>query len=151
MHSSVVLVLCLRVIDCDVIDWLDLPELTSIQLGASAFMFNWDDASTTLIMRGAEMNVKWLSRLAQTHFNHNSKHYRLGWRSSRELHIPLCSIHHSWEWFSSIPKSALDMPSISYVYLPRAFERKKWATVRSTHFIPPSPIDIGVLAYHPNL
>ena len=37
MHSMSVLVLCLIVIDCDVSDWLDLPELTSIQLGDSAF------------------------------------------------------------------------------------------------------------------
>ena len=30
---------------------IDLPELTSIQMGNSAFMFNEDDASSTLIMR----------------------------------------------------------------------------------------------------
>ena len=34
-----VLVYCLRVIDCDVIDLTDLPELTSIQLGAGAFEY----------------------------------------------------------------------------------------------------------------
>ena len=39
MHSSGVLVLCLRVNDCDVGDWLDLPELTSIQMGDSAFHY----------------------------------------------------------------------------------------------------------------
>ena len=47
-----VLVLCLRVIDCDVSDWIDLPELTSIQMGYNALTFN-DDASSTLIMRSA--------------------------------------------------------------------------------------------------
>ena len=56
-HSIGVLVLCLRVIDCDVSDWIDLPELTSIQLGYSAFEFNPDDVSTTLIMRSVEVNV----------------------------------------------------------------------------------------------
>ena len=52
----IVLVPCLRVNDCDVIDRLDLPELTSIQLGDDAFQFNSDDASSTLIMRSGEMN-----------------------------------------------------------------------------------------------
>ena len=35
----VVLVLCLRVIDCDESDLTDLPELTSIQLGEYAFEY----------------------------------------------------------------------------------------------------------------
>ena len=50
MHSVGVLVLCLRVIDCDMIDRLDLPELTSIKMGFDSFMFK-DDVSATLIMR----------------------------------------------------------------------------------------------------
>ena len=37
MHSIGVLVLCLRVIDCDESDLTDLPELTSIQMGNNAF------------------------------------------------------------------------------------------------------------------
>ena len=48
--------LCLRVIDCTVSDWLDLPELTSIQMGYEAFRFK-NDASSTLIMRSDCMNV----------------------------------------------------------------------------------------------
>ena len=55
-HSLHVLVLCLRVNDCDVSDSLDLPELTSIQMGRDALEFK-DDASTTLIMRSACINV----------------------------------------------------------------------------------------------
>ena len=51
MHSIIVLVSCLRVIDCDVSDWIDLPELTSIQMGESAFYFYYNDESSTLIMR----------------------------------------------------------------------------------------------------
>ena len=39
-------------IDCDVSDWIDLPELTSIQLGQSTFEFN-DDVSATLVLRSA--------------------------------------------------------------------------------------------------
>ena len=66
----IVLVLCLRVIDCDVSDWLDLPELTSIQMGWSAFQFK-NDESTTLIMRRDDKNVNWLTRLAQTHNTQN--------------------------------------------------------------------------------
>ena len=52
-----VLVLCLRVNDCDVSDSLDLPELTSIQMGGGAFQFKQNDASSTLIMRSVCMNV----------------------------------------------------------------------------------------------
>ena len=52
-----VFVLCLRVNDCGVSDWIDLPELTSIQMGYSAFVFIYNDASCTLIMRSAFMNV----------------------------------------------------------------------------------------------
>ena len=52
-----VLVLCLRVIDCDESDLTDLPELTSIQMGNNAFRFKENDASSTLIMRSACMNV----------------------------------------------------------------------------------------------
>ena len=54
-RSTCVLVLCLRVIDCDESDLTDLPELTSIQMGNNALEFN-DDASSTLIMRSACMN-----------------------------------------------------------------------------------------------
>ena len=50
MHSVGVLVLCLRVIDCDMIDRQDLPELTSFKMGFDSFMFK-DDVSATLIMR----------------------------------------------------------------------------------------------------
>ena len=55
-HSLGVLVLCLRVIDCDESDLTDLPELTSIQMGNHAFVFSNEDASSTLIMRSACMN-----------------------------------------------------------------------------------------------
>ena len=56
VHSVYVLVLCLRVIDCDVSDRIDLPELTSIQMGESAFEFYGGDSST-LIMRSDCENV----------------------------------------------------------------------------------------------
>ena len=48
--------LCLRVIDCDVSDWIDLPELTSIQLGRDAFEFKRDESST-LIMQSVSHQV----------------------------------------------------------------------------------------------
>ena len=48
--------LCLRVIDCDVSDWIDLPELTSIQMGVGAFVFKKNE-TPTLIMRSVYMNV----------------------------------------------------------------------------------------------
>ena len=59
-------------IDCDVSDWIDLPELTSIQMGWRAFQFK-DASSTTLIMRSAETNKDSLIRLAQTQKSRNCK------------------------------------------------------------------------------
>ena len=53
----IVLELCSRVIDCDVSDRLDLPELTSIYMGYDAFGFCLLVVSSTLIMRSAKMNV----------------------------------------------------------------------------------------------
>ena len=50
----VVLVLCLRVIPSPPSHGIDLPELTSIQMGEDAFWFS--GASSTLIMRSADVN-----------------------------------------------------------------------------------------------
>ena len=114
MQSVIVIVLCLRVIDCDVIDWLDLPELTSIQVGDLAFTYDMDDASSTLIMQSDCVNVNWRTRLAQTHNTHstyNRRHY--------PIHIRVSSSHHSREWFSSVMKWCLDMPSLTNVDLPK--------------------------------
>ena len=52
-----VLVLCLRVNDCDMSDWIDLPELTSILMGHDVFVFNYFDYSSTLIMRSDSCQV----------------------------------------------------------------------------------------------
>ena len=58
MHSAVVLVQCLRVVGLEREWWLDLPELTSIQLGDSAFWFK-DDDSSELIMRSGDDEMNW--------------------------------------------------------------------------------------------
>ena len=143
VHSRFVLVLCLRVIDCDVSDWIDLPELTSIQMGHNAFRFKYQDDSTTLIMRSAEMNENWLTRLAQTHITQNLYKEK---RRIVQFHILLSSSHHSREWFSSTMKWCLDMPSLTDVYLPEAFAYKNDVTITgSTHFILLSQLDIGAL------
>ena len=47
-----VILLCLRVSDCDVSDWIDLPELESINLYGYAFEFG-DDAASVISMRSA--------------------------------------------------------------------------------------------------
>ena len=54
--SVIVIVSCLRVNECGVSDRLDLPELTSIQLGYNALEFE-DDESSTLIMRSDSHRV----------------------------------------------------------------------------------------------
>ena len=50
-HSASVIESCLRVIDCDVNDRLDLPELTSIQMGLNTFRFKTDSVDSTLTMK----------------------------------------------------------------------------------------------------
>ena len=57
MHSKNVLVLCLRVVSSHLSNWLDLPELESIEAGYQALRFNEDDYSTELIMRSDGMSV----------------------------------------------------------------------------------------------
>ena len=47
----IVLVLCLRVSDCDVSDWIDLPELTSIQMGEDVFYYASLELKSSLIHR----------------------------------------------------------------------------------------------------
>ena len=58
MHSVIVILQYLRVNGLKREWWLDLPELTSIQLGAHAFCFNHSD-STELIMRSGDDEMKW--------------------------------------------------------------------------------------------
>ena len=59
MHSMIVLVPCLRVNSLKREWWLDLPELTSIQFGDSAFSFDSKDDSSELIMRSGYDEEKW--------------------------------------------------------------------------------------------
>ena len=54
----IVLVWCLRVNGLKREWWLDLPELTSIRLGYSAFTFK-DDDSSELIMRSGDYAMNW--------------------------------------------------------------------------------------------
>ena len=55
-----VLVLFLRVNELKW-DWfVDLPELTSIQLGSSAFRFNSDNVSSELIMKSGDDEINWI-------------------------------------------------------------------------------------------
>ena len=70
-------------------DWIDLPELTSIQMGENAFYFKDDIESSTLAMRSNSHWVNWLIRPPQTHFTHN---YQWSWV---EFDIPLSSSYHS--------------------------------------------------------
>ena len=113
MHFFIVLVLCLKVIDCDMSDWIDLPELTSIQMGYNVFQFE-DDASNTLIMQSQYVSGNWRTRLTHTHNTHSTYNRRYF-----PIHIRVSSLHYSWEWFSSVMKWWLDMPSLTNVRLPK--------------------------------
>ena len=50
---------CLRVNDLKGEWWLDLPELTSIRFGTSAFCFKDNDESSELIMRSGDDDMNW--------------------------------------------------------------------------------------------
>ena len=54
----IVLVQCLRVNGLIWEWWIDLPELTSIRLGSTSFVFNYDE-STELIMRSGDDEMNW--------------------------------------------------------------------------------------------
>ena len=58
IHSVVVLVLCLRVKRLEREWWIDLPELTSIRLGRSAFEFDRIKESE-LTMRSGDDGMSW--------------------------------------------------------------------------------------------
>ena len=53
-----VLMWCLRVSDWDGIDGVDLPEVTSIQMGVSTFSFGSSDDSALLVMRSVICEVE---------------------------------------------------------------------------------------------
>ena len=59
MHLIIVLVQYLRVNSLKREWWIDLPELTSIQLGACSFHFNEYDDSSELIMRSDDDERNW--------------------------------------------------------------------------------------------
>lgn len=50
----------LRVVSSSVVDWIDLAELRSIQLGFQAFYYNWDRNTqvNTLVMNSDDSPVK---------------------------------------------------------------------------------------------
>ena len=143
MHSSIVTVLCSRVIDPCVRNWLDLPSLESLLMGFNALSFT-PTTDSALIMRSNEANENWLSRLAQSH---DTQVWQL-W-----FDIQLSSSRHSWMWFSPTVEWCLDMPSLTDVWLTEyAFRSTKYLTITgSAHFIPVSRIGIGALADNPRL
>ena len=57
-HFGSVLMWCLRVGDWDGIDAVDLPEVTSIQMGVSTFSFGSSDDSALLVMRSVICEVE---------------------------------------------------------------------------------------------
>ena len=59
MHSIIVLVWCLRVNGLKREWQIDLPELTSIQLGNGTFCFKQKDESTELIMQSGDDEMNW--------------------------------------------------------------------------------------------
>ena len=138
MHSSIVTMLCLRVIDPCVRNWLDLPALESLIMGFSALSFT-PTTDSALIMRSNKANVNWLSRLAQSHDTQV-------WQLWFDIQLP--SSRHSFKWFLSTMKWWLDMPSLTDVWLTTyAFRSTKYLTITgSAHFTPLSRIGIGALA-----
>lgn len=130
-HSIIVLVSCSRVTHSPSSDWLDLPELTSIQMGSNAFQFK-DEDSSELIMQSDSHQMSWSTRLAQTHQSQR-----------RRLRVQVPSPHYSWEWFAPTRQLSLDIPNLVNVTLPTsAFQNRRSITVNRTRcaFALPSEI-----------
>ena len=104
-----VLVLCLRVNELKGGWWIDLPELTSIQLGSSAFRFNSDNSSSELIMRSSDDGKKWwidmpkLTSLTTVDYSSAFRNPRIITLEGISIHSILTNRHalshlcHSWQ------------------------------------------------------
>lgn len=51
-------------------DGVDLPELTSIQMGERAFTFNVQEPHNELVLRSDSSRAALMTRFAQTHYPH---------------------------------------------------------------------------------
>ena len=51
-------------------DGVDLPELTSIQMGERAFTFNAQEPHNELVLRSDSSRTVLMTRFAQTHYPH---------------------------------------------------------------------------------
>ena len=51
-------------------DGVDLPELTSIQMGERAFTFNAQEQHNELVLRSDSSRTALMTRFAQTHYPH---------------------------------------------------------------------------------
>ncbi len=51
-------------------DGVDLPELTSIQMGERAFNFNAQEQHNELVLRSDSSRAALMTRFAQTHYPH---------------------------------------------------------------------------------
>ena len=117
--------------------WIDLPELTSIQLGNNAFVFSNNDTSS-LVMKSDHDETKWeidlpkLTSLTAIDYSNTFYDVRL---------ITLESTYASHH-------SLLDMPSLTNVVLRKGVAFKNKKDVNITGSPPPStslPLDIGAL------
>ncbi len=117
--------------------WIDLPELTSIQLGSCAFLCQPNDTSS-LIMRSGYDETKWgidLPKLTSLTTTNTSRSFG----DVRQVTVESTSASHY---------SPLDMPSLTNVVLNKeeAFKNKKEVNITgSPPSSLPSPLDIGPL------
>ena len=138
MHSGGVLVLCLRVNQPEGEWWVDLPELTSIQLGLSAFCFKYD-YSSELIMRSISTRMKWWIDLP-----------KLTSLSAGDGNT-FCFPHHvTLKSLAFLFHSLVDIPELKEVVLPKGFSHARTVVTRGSIFVSHmSLLDVG--AFQPFL
>ena len=129
MHSIIVLVQYLRVVGLEREWWIDLPELTSIRLGNSAFQFSGGD-STELIMRSDDDEMNWWIDLP-----------KLTTLTTEENYSTTFSCPHiiTLEGHLIILYSQTDMPSLTTVTLIKEHTFREKKTVHTKSPFPPSP------------
>ena len=134
LHAAIVTVLYLKVSGLKRDWWIDLPELTSIQLGRNALWFRDNAVYSELIMRSDDSEMNWwidLPKLTSLTTDEDSRSFEF----PRIITLESTSFHSS---------SQTDMPSLTTVTLDDyyVFAIKETVHTKSSSSSSPSFLDI---------
>ena len=140
LHAAIVTVLYLKVSGLKREWWIDLPELTSIQLGRNALWFRDNAVYSELIMRSGDDEMNWgidLPKLTSLTTEEDSRSFEF----PRSVILEGTSFHSS---------SSTDIPSLTTVTLEYyyVFANKKTVHTNSSSSSSPSFLDITPALQH---